>query len=325
MQTQQQQQKTLAQLLIEDDGDDLFTCPECGHEQTTKFVRCPECKCWVSNPTISEWGQQLPIGVETDGKLIRSFEVVPLSWAIEREINKQWGIRRERLNISEYIGTILANTITSVGNQDISKFKLDKKLLIFNQMYQADVFYMYAYLRLITLGNEMDLGEIKCPSCSHRFPFVADLTSLEVAIIENPSDLTYDIELKDGFDMGKDHKTKLKMKPPLWRMLGSNLPTNFNESEMFLAMITNCIVEIEGMPVGTTITEREILQFSKYDVEICRDAMEEVLAGPRWEISDECSKCGEQFYELVDWTYSRFFGVSSRSLRRKKRSRRLQL
>lgn len=325
MQTQQHQQKTLAQLLIEDSGDDLFTCPECGYAQSSKFTRCPQCKYWVSNPTIAEWGQQLPIGVETGGKFIRSFEIKPLSWAIEREINKQWGVRRERLNLGEYVGTILANTVIQVGGQDITKFKHDKKLLIFNQMFQADVFYMYAYLRLITLGKEMDLGEIRCPSCSHRFPFVADLSSLEVAIIENPSDLVFDVELKDGFEMGKNHKTKLKMKPPLWNMLGSNLPTSFNESEMFLAMVTNCIVEIEGMPDGSVLTEHEVLQFSKYDVEICRDAMENVLVGPRWEIDDECPKCGEQFYELVDWTYSRFFGVSSRSHRQRKRSRRLQL
>lgn len=316
------QQKTLAQLLTEEDGEDSCVCPECGHTQESEFHRCPNCKYWVSNPTVADWGQQLPIGVETEGKFIRSFSLEPLSWGIEREINKQWGTRRDSLNLSEYIGTILANTVTQVGNQDITKFKLDKKLLIFNRMYQADVFYMYVYLRLQTLGKEMDFGEIKCPSCSHRFPYVADLTTLEVAIIESPADLTFDVELKDGFDMSGDHKTKLKMRPPLWNMLGSNLTPNANEAELFLAMITNCIVNIEGMPDGAVLTERELLQFSKYDVEICRDVMENVLAGPRWEIEGECPKCGEPFYDLIDWTYSRFFGVSSRSRRQKKRSRR---
>ena len=319
------QQKTLAQLLSEEDGDELCECPECGYSDKKDFRRCPKCKFWMSNPTIADWGQQLPIGVETEGKFIRSFELTPLNWAIERNINTQWSSRRDRLNLGEYVGTILANTVTQVGNQDITKFKHEKKLLIFNRMYQADVFYMYAYLRLMTLGKEMDLGEITCPSCSHRFPFVADLTTLEVAIVEKPSDLICNVELKNGFDMGGDHKTKLKMKPPMWSMLGSNLPTNFNESEMFLAMLTNCVVEIEGMPEGSVLTEREVSQFSKYDVEICRDVMDNVIAGPRWEIDDECPKCGEHFYDLVDWTYSRFFGVSSRSPHQKKRSRRSRL
>lgn len=316
------QQKTLAQLLIEDESDELCECPECGHTQKTEFRRCPECKTWLSNPTIADWGQQLPVGVESEGKFIRSFDLVPLSWAIEREINKQWSSRRDRLNLGEYIGTILANTITQVGNQDISKFKREKKLLIFNQMYQADVFYMYAYLRLQTMGKEMDFGEMACPSCNHRFPFVADLTTLEVAIIENPSDLLYEVELKDGFDMAGNHKTKLKMKPPLWSTFSRNFTGTFNEAELFLIMVTNCIVEIEGMPAGTVLTDQEVSQFSKYDVEICRNVMETVLAGPRWEVEGDCTGCGEHFYELVDWTYSRFFDISSRSRRQRKRSRR---
>ena len=316
------QQKTLAQLLTEDEGEETCVCPECGYTHNTEFQRCPKCKLWISNPTIAEWGQQLPIGIETEGKLVRSFDLKRLNWEIEREINTQWAARRDRLNIGEYMGTILANTVTQVGGQDITKFKREKKLLIFNQMYQADVYYMYAYLRLLTLGKEMDMGEIQCPSCRHRFPYVADLTTLEVGIIENVSDLVCDVDLRDGFDMGGNHKTKMKMKPPLWSMLGSSFPTTINESEMFLAMITNSVFEIEGMPEGSLLTEREVSQFSKYDVEICRDLMDNVLAGPRWEIEGDCPKCGEHFYDLVDWTYSNFFGVSSRSPRRKKRSRR---
>lgn len=315
-------QKTLAQLLVEEDGEEQCECPKCGYSQSKEFSHCPKCKEWISNPTIADWGQQLPIGVESNGKFIRSFDLKPLSWAIEREINQQWGARRDRLNLAEYVGTILANTITNVGGQDITKFKHDKKLLIFNQMYQADVFYMYAYLRLSTLGHEMDLGEIKCPSCRHLFPFVADLSTLEVGIIENPDDLIFDVELKNGFDMSGDNKTKLKMKPPLWNMLGSNFPTSINDAEIFLAMMINCTFIIEGMPEGTVLTEREVAQLTKYDTEICQDAMEGVLAGPRWEIEGKCPKCGEPFYDLIDWTYDRFFAISSRSPRRKKRSRR---
>jgi len=316
------QQKTLAQLLNEDEGDELCECPECGYSQSGEFRRCPKCKAWMSNPTIADWGQKLPIGIDSEGKLVRGFDLRPLNWNIERQINQQWGARRDRLNLAEYMGTILANTITKIGNQDITKFKFEKVLLILNRMYQADVFYMYAYLRLATLGKEMDLGEITCPSCRHKFPFVADLSTLEVGIVENPSDLITDVELKDGFDMNGDHKTKLKMKPPLWSMLGSGFPTSINDAEIFLAMVTNCVVEIEGMPDGTVLTEKEVSQFSKYDVEKCQGVMEGVFAGPRWEIEGQCPKCGESFYDLVDWTYDRFFAISSRSPRRKKRSKR---
>lgn len=190
-------------------------------------------------------------------------------------------------------------------------------------MFQADVFYIYAYLRLLSLGKEMNLGEIRCVSCGQQFPYTADLTTLEVVVIGSPSELVSEIKLHDGFEVGGDLKTKIKVKPPLWSMMGSSFPTNLNEADMFLAMLANCVVEIEGMPEGAVMTEREVSQFTKLDVEICEDAMDKILAGPRWEIEGACPKCDAPFYDLIDWSYDSFFALSSRSPRRRRRSRRL--
>jgi hypothetical protein len=320
----EQHKKSLAELLSDQDENvDSCTCQYCGYTQDEPFQRCKACNKWITNPTLGSWGKQLPIGVEKEGKLIRSFDLQPLDWNREREINKSWGTRRASLTLSDYIGTILAHTVTNVGNQDITKFKYEKKLLIFNQMYQADIFYMYAYLRFLSLGHEMKLNSISCISCAHQFPFVADLRSLEVSVIHSPEELISEIELFNGFDLNGQNRTKFKIKPPLWNMLGAGFPVNGNEAEMFSVMLMNCVVEIDGMPQGTILTEREISQFTKRDVDICQEAMEMVLAGPRWEIEGHCPKCNALFYDVVDWSYDRFFTLSSRSVRQRRRSRRL--
>jgi hypothetical protein len=321
----QPRQKSVLELLNEiEEPENEHVCQNCGYVQEELFTICPNCKKRANNPTLGEWGKQLPIGIEQeDGTFLRSFDMKPLDWPKEREINRHWGASRGNLTLSNYIGTILACTVTSIGNQDITKFKIPKRLLIFNSMYQGDVFYMYAYLRILSLGNEMKLGQIRCSMCGHQFPYTADLSTLETVVINKPEDLLHQITLKDGFEMGGDHKTKLVVKPPLWNMMGDSLPKNLNSADMFLSMLTHSVVSIEGLPDGAILTEKELSQFTKMDIEICEDVLEDVLAGPRWEIEGTCPKCDETFYDLVDWTYDNFFAISSRSSRRRRRSRRL--
>jgi hypothetical protein len=317
-------EKSLAELLREDDADDdeQCLCTHCGYSQPSEFRTCPKCGKWVGWPTLAEWGKQLPIGVQEGDRFLKDFDLVPLDWKLDREIGRSWSKRREQLTLSDYVGTILAHTVTDIGGQDITKFKLPKRLLIFNQMYQADVFYVYAYLRLISMGNEMKISSVQCPSCSHRFEYIADLSTLEVVTIDNPADMIKEIKLRDGFEMAGEQRFTLKVKPPKWNMLGSAFPTTLNEADMFAAMLMNATHEIEGMPDGAALTEQQVSQFSKYDVEVCHEALDEVIAGPRWEVEGECPKCEEPFFEVIDWTYDRFFAHSSRSPRRGRRSRR---
>lgn len=317
--------RTLAELLADPtDEEELVqsTCRYCGYTQKEQFQRCPSCNQWNEYPTLGVWGKQLPIGVESNGKLMRSFDLKPLNWVMEREINNHWAARRSSITIGEYIGTILAVAVTQIGNQDISKFKFEKRLLVFNQMYQADIFYMYAYLRLISVGHEMKMSDVACGSCGFRFPFTADLRSLEVVVIDNPKDLVSELNLSTGFDLNGQNRSKLKLKPPLWNMMGPSLPTNNNQAEVFAALLSNCVVGIEGMPEGTTLTEREISQFTKHDIGICQDMMDKIIAGPRWEVEGNCPKCNSEFYDIVDWGYDSFFAISSVYRRQKNRSRR---
>jgi len=314
--------KTLAELLHEDESDnEEFLCTSCGYSQATEFRKCPNCKKWLGWPTLAEWGKQLPIGVHMNKSFDKSFDLVPLDWKLKREVGRSWTKLGDQITLSEYVGTILSHTVTHVGGQDITKFKFPKRLLIFNQMYQADVFYIYAYLRLMSMGNELKLKNLGCVSCGHRFDYVADIATLEVVVVDNPEDMIKEIKLKDGFDMGGERRFVLKVKPPLWNMLGSGFPSTLNDAEMFAAMIMSATHEIEGMGEAV-LTETQVAQLSLYDLELCQDTLNEVIAGPRWEIEGVCPKCESAFFYALDWTYSNFFVHSFRSPQLGRRSRR---
>ena len=67
-------QKSLVELLNEDESEDEFICQHCSFVGTEEFRYCPSCKRMARNPTMSEWGKQLPIGVEQeDSSFLKTF------------------------------------------------------------------------------------------------------------------------------------------------------------------------------------------------------------------------------------------------------------
>jgi RNA polymerase subunit RPABC4/transcription elongation factor Spt4 len=325
MADQETQTPSVSELLntVDEEREGMILCTNCGMESPDGTRTCPGCGDRLSWPTLIECGKTLPIGVEENGKLTKNFDLVALGWKIEKKIGESWEGRRDRITISDYIGTILAHTVTQIGGIEMAKHKFAKRLLIFNQMYAADVFYMYAYLRFVSLGKELRLKDTPCPNCSHRFLFFADVTSLEIITIGEPSQLEKEIKLRDGFEMGGDQRFAITVRPSRWNMLGSNLTGKalVSDADMFASMLINSVCGVDGMPAGASITEMQIEQLTKYDMAGIEEAMDEVVGGPQWQVEGECPKCHQPFFHLIDWSYDNFFARSSRSPRRGRRSR----
>ncbi len=304
------------------DTIETMVCETCDADVPVGVETCPECGGRTELPTIAELGKRLPIGVEINGALEKSFDLIPLSWEIERKIGKDWAKRRNNIDVGSYIGVVLANTVTKIAQYEISKMPLEKRLLIFNEMFAADIFYMYAYLRLISSGKDLQLKGIRCVSDAHSFMYTADVSTLGVVCFESIEKFEKKIKLENGFEMGGSHRDTLIIRPTKWNMMSEPLSTgNPNSIEMFGAMLINSVVEIVGLERGALMSELQLKQMSKPDLEICREAMDQVLGGPRWFIEGECPICGEEFYFELDWTYENFFARSYTSRRRRKRSK----
>ena len=323
MASEQPTKPSVSELLrtVDEDVDGLVLCTKCGHQNKEGTRLCGGCGNQLRWPTLGECGKNLPIGIEENGKLIKPFDLKPLDWKLEKQIGDEWKGRRDQITVSDYVGTILSYTVTTIGDMDLQKHKFPKRLLIFNQMYSADVFYIYAYLRLISLGSELKVKDTPCPSCGHKFLFVADLTSIEVVTATDPSKLIKKVTLRDGFELAGERRFEIRIKPTRWNMMGNQFGDADTDAQMFAVMLMNALDGVEGLPEGATITQREIEQFSKYDMAIIDEEMDEVLCGPRWEIEGKCPQCHADFFHLINWGYESFFSISSRSPRQRRRSR----
>lgn len=328
--------KSIQELLL--DGDDLpegevsipvsddEACPRCGIENDSGAAACWSCGSRMVLPTLAEYGRKLPIGVVSGDspnfKLNKRFDIIPLTWPIERAIGRYWTKKREALNLSEYIGAILAYTVSQVGETDMTKMKMPDRLLFFNQMFMADVFYMYAYLRLISLGSELSIRGLVCtdPSCSHRFNYTADVSSLGVVTIDDTSALERTITLPNGFEMAGETRKKLVLRPPKWGVMAE---PNFTRSEqdIFETTFSSSVVEIDGLGRGVAMLPHNFDSFTKTDIEYAKEEADPMFAGPKWTVEGKCPKCSERFFFELDWKFDSFFGRSFVSRQRRNRSK----
>jgi len=294
-------------------------CTACGADVESKDVEtCSQCGATLRLVTIKEWGKKLPIGMVEGETLTKDFDLKPLDWGVERDINRTWdekGGRGRGTRMTDYLGAILAHTITMLAGEDFQKQPVAKRLLILNEMFLGDVFFLYAWLRIQSLGAKFEARNLQCPSCKKHFDQWMDLDTLEINTKSEVKKLERKVTLRDGFQLMGEFRKELVLRPALFKALGTTSP---NQTEVFGSLLRSSVHSIPGCEYQTTITENEILRLSKYDMALLEDAIDALTGGPRWDLECTCPKCGNGFVYLVDWTYQNFFKHSSRSLRQRR-------
>jgi hypothetical protein len=288
---------------------------------------CPFCGEPVKLITLAHLGKKLPIGIlETspsgEKKLLKDFNIARLDWAKEREIADTWKSisNRKGTTILDYVTCVLAHTITDIGGIDFKKHDVDHRMYILGEMFAGDIFYMYAFLRVHSIGPDFQLKNVSCPRCNNVIPvFKVDLSSIEVLTRDDPNDITLDLELRDGFKLSGEVRKKITLQPASFRVMASS--DLDNDALFFADVLKSACTEIDGVE-GGVITDEEIAQLSPYDLALVRSENDWLAGGVDWSVEITCEeeKCKHKFFKIIDWRYGNFFALSSRSLTRRRRS-----
>ena len=320
-----------SRLLRESESEsDEIECVECGQVCPLDADLCPHCGQIPKLILLSELGKQLPIGLletveEANGQkevLKKEFDVIATDWNIERDVDKTWKKIKQQpgITILDYLVCVLAHTVIKLAGVNFRKHNPDRRLAVLNNMFAGDIFYMYTYVRIESMGNTFPIEKMECARCKHVHDFPVDLYSLEVATRKDAAGLYKTIQLRDGFESMGEQRHEITIRPATFFAL-AHIPDT-NEAEMFAALTKDSVVAIEGMPEGATMTDSDIHQLSKWDMSMINEEIDLVAGGPQWIIEGECPKCNFGFDHEIDWRYSNFFSRSSRSRVRRRRSRR---
>src|SRR6478609_201187 len=259
--------------------------------------------------TMAERGPVLPVGVKTpSGDLARDLSARPWKTKDERALGK---LKKPNMSMAGYVATVIGYMYSRLGAHEWSpETPMPERLVVINQMYMGDVFYAYMWLRREVIGNELHMN-VECPSCKKGFRFEGDLGSTHVQCVHDLSGLAQTYTLKDPIDVRKKKVTVFQMRPPRWGALALKEGESLNEATAKIASIRSSIVGLNDDPNEITLTDDELDELSKKDLEGISALLNTDYLGPRMVVEGDCPRCEAPFKQMIDWSYGGFFTSSS--------------
>lgn len=259
--------------------------------------------------TLAERGPRLPVGFNVGGALVGELKSRPWKTKDERELSK---LKKPKMSMAAYISAVVGTMFSKFGPHGwTSETKLDERKVAIGQAYMGDVFYAYMYLRSQVIGNELKMN-ITCPTpgCG-SFAFKGDIGSTEVHCVDDAAALDWFYELRDPIELRKQEVKKLRLRSPLWHTLVS---TSANEMTIALGkimVVQGSIVGLNDDPTLIGLTDSEIDELSKLDLETLATKANDEYIGPKMAVEGNCPKCEREFTAPIDWSYDSFFTTSS--------------
>lgn len=260
--------------------------------------------------TIKERGPTLPIGIvdPSGSSLHKDIKLRPWRMKEERELGELRDKHKDS-TIASYISMVLGTMCTKLGCHDFSNISLDQKRLIIGQMYMADVFYAYVWLRINSLGADFPVT-FNPPWSNQEIKIAADLNSVETACAKEIKDIHWNYKLVNPITMRGKEITEFKMTQQRWYSLESINTTNstnqtITKQSFLLASIMGC----KELDEDIAPTSQELDELTKLDLERLSFLIDDKALGPKMVI--EGSHNGREFTTPIDWGYDNFFAVSS--------------
>ena len=266
---------------------------------------------------LSELGPTLPLGTRdaNTGGLDKSMAHRNWTLKTEKALGKLRDKKREA-NQARFASMVISKLYEQLGAVKLTgdSKKLNQDLMHVGQMWMGDVLYAYLYLRWEFVGSTFDM-DFTCPGCLGKSTIKADLDTVEVRTVEKMEDAYWEYELKHPFQARKQEVKVLSMGPARWngieRASGGGIDTGGTKS----SIIWSSLRDVKNADFKSPLTENELEDMSKYDLERLTNLINEHHVGPDMSIEGTCDKpgCGRDFRMSIDWTYDNFFAVSGPS------------
>jgi endogenous inhibitor of DNA gyrase (YacG/DUF329 family) len=275
--------------------------------ETTREDQVEKTGSKITKKTFAEHGATLPLGVLNGNELSKEFEV--RDWTMKED--RAVGALRDKageLGVGRFIAEFISKMCLRVGPHDFENMKDAEKILVVNQMFLGDVFYIYVWLRVEALGADLPL-EIQCPKCKAPISMKADLNTLDVKSADELGHVRWNYDLKKPFKIRTGDAKTLLMGPPRWSAL-SGLKGQMNLGLARFSAVKGAIWGVEGQG-DFAIADHEIDEMRKIDIEGIQNSSDEHFIGAEMAVDVECPECGKTSLVSLDWSFDTFFSTSS--------------
>lgn len=261
--------------------------------------------------TLGERGARLPIGFAGPEGLNRHFEARNWTTRLEKEVNRVYkGEKGAARRVSVLVSTLVSNIDGKDWGDDF-EVKLRKNAV--SGMYAADVFYIYCYLRRDALGDDLKM-KVQCPRCDREFPWIADLSTLEVRSVEKEKDLEWNYPILKPFTLRGQKVTSLRMGVQRWNAVELLTQQFLEEGWLKPMTVASCVLGLNDSKDATVVAAHELEDMHKIDLEYLVDEINNRFVGPKMSLELNCQydDCKAEIIQMINWRYGDFFSVSSR-------------
>lgn len=275
----------------------------------------------IKEVPLAELGAKLPIGMRQGSEFHRSFTVRPWRMKEEKVLAKAKKDAPGQ-NLATYVGTVVSYMCPQLGHhshdpEDASDKALAERRVHLSQMFMADVWYAYVYIRRESLGDEIKLN-LTCPRCRKSFPWNGSLSTLGVRVPKSMEDAMWEYELHTPMQVRGKTVEKLHLGPQIWSV-AEDIYSNPDDAQAKDAAIRSSVYRLNDDEDPVRLVAGDLDELTKRDIEGLAKAIDEHFVGPNMAIElggdTPCpnSKCGynEPRVVPIDWSYDHFFGVSS--------------
>ena len=163
-------------------------------------------------PVIDELPEsyiKLPAGLIIDGKSYRDAEVQELTGEHEEKLAKA----RTSNNPAKYVNTLLQCGTVSIGETPVTQAVLDSLI-------QGDLDMLILGIRRVTFGDEFEVFNVECPTCSEHQDIQMNLKDIPVKELDDPLVREFEVSLRKG------------------RKVRVSFPTGAVQNDIFKAQLT---------------------------------------------------------------------------------------
>lgn len=260
--------------------------------------------------TLAERGPLLPIGVNLGSGFVRDMAHRPWKTKDERELGK---LKRPKMNMAQYVTTVLAHLYTKVGPHVFTEdVKMDERRIKLGQMYMPDIFYMYIWLRMNVIGEQLKM-DLTCPkpNCAKKFAFTGELGTLDVYTADDVNDLYSYYTLKDPIEVRRQTVEKVRLGPATWVTLETSAGDINNDAIGKIIAVKGSICGLNDDPTPVQLADVEVDELSKRDLEALVNVVNQDFFGAKMAVEGNCPACEEAFAVAIDWRHDSFFSISS--------------
>ncbi len=262
--------------------------------------------------TVAEHGDSLLIGQAAGGTLSRDMSFKPWRMREEREIaaSLEANNHQQKMNAAEFASMVLGAMCPTLAGANLADMKPAERRLFISQLFMGDVLYAFIRLRIHAMGSVLTVNTA-CRSCGFKFPFDADLNTMEVTVAESLEDTRWTYDLKRPLVIRGKKVERILFGAPRWQTVEA---THRNVSNTIVGarpdVIAACFLTAEGVD-GGPVAAVELDEMSKLDMECISAAIDRNTVSPDFSIEMDCPSCKLHQTHVIDWHYGPFFMASS--------------